>query len=369
MSSNMYDERWMRVALTIGKRLIGNTWPNPSVGCVIVKDGSVVGRGWTGDGGRPHAETIAINQAGSAAKGGTAYVSLEPCDHVGQTQPCTKKIIEAGISRVVIAVVDPDPRVSGNGIKTLKAAGIEVKTGVLKSEARRDHRGFFSRIEKGLPYITLKLAMSFDGKIATKSGQSKWITNSAARRLVHLMRSQHDAILVGRGTVCADDPNLAPRDVGAIRPSVRIVMDSRLNSPINSQIAQSATQREPVWICHGSDASENKIREWNNLNAKTILCKTINGKIKLRDALSKLADRGLTLILCEGGSQLAGSLIHNDLVDEVVGFSSGVMLGKDGLSPIDQQGVDDINEAPRFTLQSSKDLGGNVMHNWVRTEF
>ncbi len=350
----------------LGRRRLGHAWPNPSVGCVLVKGGRLIGRGFTGQGGRPHAEASALRSAGHDAKGGTAYVTLEPCAHFGRTPPCAEMLAEAGIARAVIAVGDPDPRVSGKGIRILESAGIEVKTGVMEAEARWSHRGFFSRIEKNLPSVTLKLAMSFDGKIATAEGDSKWITGPAARRRVHLMRARHDAVMVGRGTACADDPHLAPREIGAGVPPVRIIIDSGLSTPCDSQLGRIA-RKEPVWLCHVADAPQTAIDRWRNQKAETILCRSIGGMVDLRDALGLLAGRGLTRVFCEGGSALASSLIHAGLVDEIVGFSAGFSLGAEGLSSIGPLGLKKVADARRFQLMSADRIGDDVMHRWIRT--
>ena len=211
------DRRYMALALSLGARGLGQVWPNPAVGCVIVKDGRIVGRGRTAPGGRPHAEPQALAQAGAAARGATVYVTLEPCAHFGKTPPCARALIEAGVSRVVSALEDPDPRVDGGGHEMLRAAGIAVETGVMADEARAAQIGFLTRITQGRPMVTLKLASSFDGRIATAAGESQWITGPGARRMVHAMRMSHDAVLVGGGTARADDPMLTVRGMGATR--------------------------------------------------------------------------------------------------------------------------------------------------------
>jgi diaminohydroxyphosphoribosylaminopyrimidine deaminase/5-amino-6-(5-phosphoribosylamino)uracil reductase len=208
------DERWMGLALALGRRGMGRVWPNPAVGCVIVRDGRVLGRGWTTDGGRPHAETQALAQAGDA-RGAVAYVTLEPCAHYGRTPPCAGALVAAGVARVVVATGDPDPRVAGRGLAILREAGIAVATGVREGEARRDHAGFLLRVTQARPFVTLKLAASLDGRIATASAESRWITGPAARTTVHAMRARHDAVMVGGGTARADDPLLTVRGMGA----------------------------------------------------------------------------------------------------------------------------------------------------------
>ena len=235
------DRRFMAGALALARRGLGNVWPNPSVGCVLVKDGRVVGRGWTQPGGRPHAETEALGRAGDAARGATAYVTLEPCCHQGQTGPCTDALIAAGVTRAVVAIADPDSRVAGQGLARMREAGIAVETGLLADAAHDLNRGYLSRVETGRPIVTLKLAVSLDGRIAAHTGDSQWITAEDARAAAHGLRASHDAVAVGIGTVLADDPHLTCRLPGMpIRPPVRIVFDSRLQLPLTSQLVATA---------------------------------------------------------------------------------------------------------------------------------
>ena len=232
----------MTHALALAARGLGQVWPNPAVGCVIVKDGQIVGRGWTQAGGRPHAETMALAQAGALARDVTAHVTLEPCAHHGKTPPCAEALIAAGVTRVVSALTDPDPRVSGKGHAMLRGAGIDVTEGVMTAEARTANAGFLKRVTQGLPFVTLKLATTIDGRIATASGESRWITGAEARRHVHLMRMTHDAVMVGSGTACADDPDLTVRDMGATRQPLRILLDRTLRYRPDSRLGQTARQ-------------------------------------------------------------------------------------------------------------------------------
>src|SRR5919202_3451652 len=244
----MNDRDHMLAALGLARRGLGNTWPNPTVGCVIVNDGRVVGRGWTQPGGRPHAETEALARAGDAARGATAYVTLEPCSHWGRTPPCCDALVRAGIRRVVVATGDPDPRVDGRGLARLRAAGVIVELGLLGQEARRLNAGFARRITRGLPLVTLKLATTLDGRIATSGGESQWITGPEARREAHAIRARHDAILVGSGTVLADDPELTARIPGMARVKLaRVVADSRLRTPLASRLIRTAREVQ-TWI-------------------------------------------------------------------------------------------------------------------------
>ena len=245
----MEDAAHMRAALAVAARGLGNTWPNPAVGCVLVREGVVVARGWTQPGGRPHAEVEALARAGDAARGSTAYVTLEPCSHWGRTPPCCDALIRAGVARVVCAMRDPDARVDGRGFARLRDAGIEVLEGMLEPQARRLQAGFIRRVTQGLPMVTLKLAATLDGRIATATGESRWITGAAARREVHAARARHDVVLVGSGTVLADDPALTVRSLGVASPP-RVVFDSRLRTPWDSRLVRTARET-PTWLVTG----------------------------------------------------------------------------------------------------------------------
>lgn len=359
------DNRHMGHALSLGRRGMGTTWPNPAVGCVIVADGRVVGRGWTQPGGRPHAETQALAQAGQAARGATAYVTLEPCAHHGQTPPCADALIFAGVSRVVAPLADSDPRVSGQGFARLRAAGIAVTTGVLAAKAQRDHAGFFKRVEQGRPYVTLKLALSLDGRIATASGESRWITGPEARRVVHGLRACHDAVMVGGGTARADDPSLTVRGFGAVQQPVRVVVSRLLDIPLLGQLARSA-QSVPVWLCHGPDVSTDLKSAWQGLGAKLFSCDLSAGRVDAAGVLDALGGAGLTRVFCEGGGQLAASLLVADLVDELHVFSAGVLLGAEGHPGLGALGVELLADAPRLTLAQVNRVGGDIHHVWVK---
>ncbi|MGH1354423.1 MAG: bifunctional diaminohydroxyphosphoribosylaminopyrimidine deaminase/5-amino-6-(5-phosphoribosylamino)uracil reductase RibD [Thalassovita sp.] len=359
------DQRYMRLALSLGRRGLGNTWPNPAVGCVIVRDGRIVGRGWTAPGGRPHAEPQALAQAGDLARGATAYVTLEPCSHHGQTPPCSQALIEAGVARVVSPLMDNDPRVNGQGFAMLRAAGIEVQTGLLADEAMRDNAGFFQRNEVGRPWLTLKLATSFDGRIATASGESQWITGPEARQMVQLQRSTHDAVMVGGGTARADDPSLNVRSFTPPRQPVRVVISRHLDMPLMSNLARTAKD-VPVWICHGPNADPNLLDAWTGVGATLLECRLQGGQIDPASALEQLGAQGLTRVFCEGGGMLAASLLMADLVDEMVGFTAGVALGAEGRPSLGALGLDRLSQAPRFRLIETRQVGADVLHRWQR---
>ncbi len=360
------DTRFMALALSLGQRGMGAVWPNPAVGCVIVHGGRIVGRGWTQPSGRPHAETVALAQAGALAKGGTAYVTLEPCAHTGKTPPCAQALIDANVARVVIACTDSDPRVSGQGVAMLRAAGIAVEVGLLEREARASHIGFFSKVDLDRPMVTLKLASSFDGRIATASGESQWITGAPARRLVHLMRARHDAVMVGGGTARKDDPSLTVRDLGIARQPARVVVSKHLDLPLNSTLAQTAAEI-PLILCHGPTADPQLVKTWQQLGATMIPCAIHAGQLDPADLLQNLGRHGLTRIFCEGGGGLAASLLKAGLVDQLVGFTAGLAIGSDGIPAIGPLGLSRLGNAPRFNLQSTRVIGPDILHVWERT--
>jgi diaminohydroxyphosphoribosylaminopyrimidine deaminase/5-amino-6-(5-phosphoribosylamino)uracil reductase len=354
------DRRFMAIALRLGLRGMGQVWPNPAVGCVIVRDGVIVGRGATQRGGRPHAERVALYQASDAARSATAYVTLEPCAHTGKTPPCADALIEAGVARVVVATGDPDPRVAGQGLARLRDAGIKVELGLMQHQAERHHAGFLLRVTQGRPFVTLKLASSLDGRIATASGESRWITGPEARRAVHALRARHDAVLIGAGTARSDDPMLDVRDLGEVRQPVRVVVSRDLHLPINGRLVQTARQ-QPVWLCHGPDA---ETRDWIKTGALTVECEVKHHRIDTLSMLRALADRGITRVLCEGGGHLAASLLQARLVDELVVMQAGVAIGADGLPSLAGLGVQVLDEAPRFVLTDVSAIGGDVLQHW-----
>lgn len=349
----------MGMALSLGRRGLGRVWPNPNVGCVIVKDGRVIGRGWTADGGRPHAETRALD--GIDAHGATVYVTLEPCAHTGKTPPCVDALSAAKVARVVIATTDPDPRVSGKGIARLRSGNIEVDTGVRRAEAEADLAGYLLRMTQNRPFVTLKLASSFDGRIATATGESQWITGPQARRVVHGLRARHDAVLVGAGTVRADDPQLTVRDLGHTRQPVRVVASGRLN--FQGAALRDSLEHAPLWLCHGLDAPQGT---WADTDAKLVSCAMQGRHLDPVDMMQKLAENGLTRVFCEGGGSLAASLLSAGCVDEIVGFTAGLSLGAEGMPSIGAMGLERLANAPRFVLAHSTQVGPDLMHRWVR---
>ncbi len=361
------DERWMRLALGLAARGLGNTWPNPAVGCVLVKDGLVIGRGWTQVGGRPHAETMALAQAGKAAKGATAYVTLEPCSHHGRTPPCADALIEAGIARCVVALEDPDPRVSGEGFTKLRDAGIQVDIGILSEEAADLNAGFLLQQTQGRPLVSLKLAVSLDGRIATQSRDSKWITNPISRQRAHLLRAQHDAVMVGSNTALQDDPELTCRLPGLPkRPGIRIALDGRLRLPLTAKLVATAG-KQPTWMICREDADASRQEAFAACGVEVIpVPADESGLPDIRRALEALAERGITRLLVEGGGQLAASLIRNDLVDRLLWFRAPAVIGGDGLAAIAAFGIETVAAAPRWRRLRTDILADDLLETFAR---
>ena len=352
MKDGKEDIGHMRAALALGARGLGTTWPNPSVGCVIVRDGLVAGRGRTARGGRPHAETQALEQAGNAARGATAYVTLEPCANWGQTPPCSGALIDAGIARVVVATLDPDPRVDGRGVAWLREAGVSVEVGLLGEEARAQHLGLYRRILDHRPMVSLKLAQSLDGRIAASTGHSQWITSAAARVEAHRLRATHDAILVGSGTAMADDPALTCRIPGLEdRSPVRIVLDRRLRLTPESLLARTAND-VPVWVytAIGNDGRAQPLRDAG--------VEVIDLPDPSVDAvLTHLASRSITRLLVEGGSTVASAFLSADRVDRLHMATAPMVIGGDGLPAIAGFGLERVDEAMRWRRVESRAIG------------
>jgi diaminohydroxyphosphoribosylaminopyrimidine deaminase / 5-amino-6-(5-phosphoribosylamino)uracil reductase len=329
------DRRFMALALALGRRGLGRTWPNPAVGAVIVKDGIIVGRGWTQPGGRPHAEVEALARAGDAARDATLYVTLEPCSHYGKTPPCADAIVAAGISRVVSALEDPNPEVCGQGHARLRAAGIAVEVGLGAEEARRDQAGHIRRMRDGRPHVILKLAISADGKAGAAGRKPVAITGEAARERVHLMRAQSDAIMIGIGTALADDPMLTSRLPGMARNSpVRIVIDSMLRLPLYSKLAASARE-VPVWVVAENGAPQSAAKALQSQGVEVLQAAGNDGRVDLAGVLKLIASRGITRLMLEGGPTLAAAFVDADLVDAAHLFRSPAIVGADGVDALD----------------------------------
>jgi diaminohydroxyphosphoribosylaminopyrimidine deaminase / 5-amino-6-(5-phosphoribosylamino)uracil reductase len=352
------DLAMMRAALALARRGLGSTWPNPSVGCVIVRDRHVIGRGWTGRGGRPHGETEALRRAGAAARGATAYVTLEPCCHWGKTPPCADALIAAGTRRVVVALDDPDPRVAGSGIEALRKAGIAIEVGLCAAEAAELNAGFLQRVRLGRPLVTLKLATSLDGRIATAAGESRWITGPAARERAHLLRARHDAILVGTETALADDPELTCRLPGlADRSPVRVVLDRHLRTAPTARLIVSARQ-VPTWIVTLVASDPARQEQLRNAGVDIITAEPdAAGMVDLVALLGNLGRRGLTRLLVEGGGRLAAALLRAGLVDRLVWFHAPVLLGGDGVPAVAPLGLDTLDVMPHFERLTAEIVG------------
>jgi len=358
------DLTHMRSAITLARRGLGAVAPNPAVGCVIVdRMGQVAGRGWTARGGRPHAEAIAIERAGDQCNGATAYVSLEPCDHQGQTPPCSAALIDAGIARVVVACTDPDPRVAGKGVKRLQDAGVEVASGLCEEQARELNAGFFLTVEEGRPMFTLKAATSLDGRIATANGSSQWITGARTRTAGHMLRANHDAIMVGIGTALADDPGLDCRLPGMSDWSpVPVLADSTLRVPEAARMLD----RSPIILTLG-DSDPDKRKRLTDRGATVIVVDAdASGRPKARSMARALAARGLTRVLIEGGGVLAGAFMADRLIDRLEWFLGPKIIGGDGLSAIAGLGIDRMDDVPTYSLAGVREIDGDVYQSYRR---
>jgi diaminohydroxyphosphoribosylaminopyrimidine deaminase/5-amino-6-(5-phosphoribosylamino)uracil reductase len=318
----------MREALDLARPRLGLTTPNPAVGCVIVRNNKVVGQGATGSGGRPHGETVALAAAGARARGATAYVSLEPCAHTGQTPPCARALVEAGVARIVVGCGDPFPQVDGRGIAILRAAGIQVTEGVLEDECRRLNEGFFMRVTRGRPFVTLKLAATLDGRIAAAGGDSRWISSPESRELVHRWRRECDAVMVGAATVIADNPRLTCRIAGG-RDPVRVIIDGRLRSPADAKVFRQRSPAPAMLITTLANRARAERLYTNRRGAavEVIGAKADGGKIDLAALMQEFGRRGWSKILLEGGANLAGAALAAAIVDRVAFFVAARILG------------------------------------------
>lgn len=365
-----FDRRMMAAALRLGRRNLGRTYPNPAVGAVIVRttggEPVVVGRGWTAEGGRPHAETEALKQAGRKAKGATVYVTLEPCAHEGQTPPCADALIAAGVGRVVMTMDDPDPRVAGQGRARLEAAGIPVTTGVLADDAAHAHAGHISRVVKGRPHVTLKLAVSADGMIGRREGERMMITGRPAFEAVQAMRTQTDAVMIGIGTALVDDPRLTIRLPGLEkRTPARIVLDANARLPIGSHLAGSA-RTYPLYVVTGPEAPPARKEALREAGAQIIEMPKPFGGEALKSVLTELAQRGFTRILAEGGANVASSLVSGDLVDEIYLFRAPVVVGPGGVRALAGYALSAIERSPRYRQIDAAIVGEDQMRRYLR---
>ncbi|MHC8509515.1 MAG: bifunctional diaminohydroxyphosphoribosylaminopyrimidine deaminase/5-amino-6-(5-phosphoribosylamino)uracil reductase RibD [Rhodospirillales bacterium] len=359
------DARWMAAAQRLALRGLGRVWPNPAVGCVIAGPGGfALGRGWTQPGGRPHAETQALKQAGPAAAGGTAYITLEPCAHHGETPPCAEALINAGVRRAVIACLDPDPRVNGRGVEMLAAAGVTVSVGVGREDAVRANAGFFLRVRQNRPLVALKTAMTLDGRIAARGGKSRWITGPAARARGHYLRATHDAVLIGAGTALADNPSLTCRLPGmAARSPVRVVLDSRGRTPKGAPNLFGA-EGPATWLFTAEGAAlESSLGLSPPHKVFTVpAAEGEGGGLDVRAVLARLAEEGVTRVLIEGGGGIAGSFMAAGLIDVIHVFRAPSVVGAEGVPAVSGLSAENPSEAPRFERTHLEPLAGDDIY-------
>lgn len=356
------DEQWMNMALQLAGKGLGRTSPNPVVGAVIVNHGQIVGTGFHQKAGGPHAEIHALREAGAKAQGATLYVTLEPCCHYGKTPPCTEAIIEAGIDRVVVATLDPNPLVAGKGIQQLRAAGIQVTVGVLEEEARRQNEVFLRYITANKPFCALKMAVTLDGKIATVRGDTRWITGSPARTFTHRLRGRYDAILVGINTVINDDPLLTCRlEDGQGKDPIRIILDSKLRIPPMARVLNQASEAPTIIITTGHhDPDKRKLLE--SWGAEVIPVDDHYGKVNLNSLMEVLAERHITGILVEGGAQVAAALLEAELVDKLYWFIAPKIVGGQAApSAVAGKGRSLLKDAWQFKIHETMKLGDDLL--------
>ncbi len=357
---NINYEKYMRIAIALAKKAEGRTSPNPIVGAVIVKNGRIVGRGYHRRAGLPHAEIEALSEAGPNARGAVMFVTLEPCDHFGRTPPCTDAVIKSGIKKVVMGMKDPNPLNNGAGAKRLKARGIKTVTGVLEEDVRRMNRPFIKYVTKKMPYVIVKLAETLDGKIATRAGDSRWISSPRSRLLVRNMRSMADAVMVGANTVINDDPSLLTKIPGARQPA-RIIVDSRLRSPVRSKVF-GGSGVSPVLVAVTARASAKKAGILKERGVEIVKTASLGGRVDLKDLLRKLAARGIINILVEGGGELAWSLADKKLADKFVFFIAPMIVGgRKAVPSVGGSGVVRLSDAITFRSVRVRMSGPDIM--------
>jgi diaminohydroxyphosphoribosylaminopyrimidine deaminase / 5-amino-6-(5-phosphoribosylamino)uracil reductase len=340
-----FHEKIMRRALALARKGLGRTGPNPAVGCVIVRDGTVVGEGWHRKAGTPHAEVHALAEAGELARGADVYVTLEPCSHTGRTPPCAEALIKAGVGRVYAGMIDPNPRVSGMGMERLRGAGIAIVSGILEDECRRVNEPFIKHVTTGLPFVVLKSALTMDGKSATAAGDSRWITNDKSRRYVHRLRSQSDAIMIGVGTAIADDPELTCRIPGG-RDPLRVVVDSMLRISPDARLFHLRSRARTVIATISEDKA--KIAGIRERDADLLICREKDGRVDLQDLMARLGSMNVQSVLLEGGSTLAGEALRLGLIDKVLLFYAPKLVGGDGPGLFTGFGIERMDDAIRL---------------------
>ncbi|KAF0218935.1 MAG: diaminohydroxyphosphoribosylaminopyrimidine [Geobacteraceae bacterium] len=351
-------EKMMRRAVALARRGIGRTAPNPAVGCVIVRNEAVVGEGWHKKAGTPHAEVHALRQAGEMAGNADVYVTLEPCAHTGRTPPCAEALIEAGVARVFIGMIDPNPKVKGRGVEMLRAAGIEAVSGILEAECRLLNEPFIKHVTTGLPFVILKSAMTLDGKTATETGDSKWITSDKSRRYVHNLRAMADAVMVGVGTVMADDPQLNSRVAGG-RDPLRVVVDSSLKIPMNAQVLHLSSPARTVVATISDD--DDKAARVRATGAEVIRCRERAGRVDLWDLFGRLGRMGVQSVLLEGGRTLAGEALRLGLIDKFLLFYAPKLVGGEGIGLFAGSGVERMADAVRLAHIDIRRFGDDIL--------
>jgi diaminohydroxyphosphoribosylaminopyrimidine deaminase / 5-amino-6-(5-phosphoribosylamino)uracil reductase len=349
------DHEFMARALRLAERGLNTATPNPRVGCVLVRDGAVVGEGWHEKAGEPHAEANALRQAGEAARGATAYVNLEPCSHFGRTPPCADALVAAGVARVVAAMEDPNPRVAGEGMAKLKAAGIDIAVGLMSVQAMELNIGFVSRMTRGRPWLRLKVAASLDGKTALNNGKSQWITGPEARRDAHAWRARSCAILTGIGTVRDDDPSLTVRDVPCTRQPLRVVVDSRLDIPPSAKVLKGGAL---IITAAGDPAKAGELRQ---RGVDVVALPNGAAKVDLAGALDELARRGINEVLVESGARLNGALLAAGLVDELLIYQAPMLIGDKARGMFDLPELVDLSGARRLNIVERKQVGADTL--------
>ncbi|HPX61415.1 MAG TPA: bifunctional diaminohydroxyphosphoribosylaminopyrimidine deaminase/5-amino-6-(5-phosphoribosylamino)uracil reductase RibD [Deltaproteobacteria bacterium] len=355
MTNNL---KYMKRALKLAAKGLGKTSPNPAVGCVIVRDGLVTGEGWHMKAGAPHAEINALEKAGDTARGADVYVTLEPCCHTGKTPPCTEALINAGVRRVFAGMRDPNPKVSGKGLAALEAAGIQVVCGLMEDECHELNRPFIKHITSGFPYVTYKFAMTLDGNIATVTGQSRWISCEESRKRVHKMRAQTDAVMVGVDTILADNPELTVRHVRGRNP-LRIIVDSRLRTPESVKVLSGPLAVKTIIAT--TESNPRVHLRYTQQGATVLVCKEDNGRVSMQDMLYKLGQMGIQSILLEGGSHLAGELLQQSLVDDLVFFVAPKIIGSNGFAPFTLMGITSMEQALKLVFTDVSRSGDDLL--------
>ncbi|MEH7355676.1 bifunctional diaminohydroxyphosphoribosylaminopyrimidine deaminase/5-amino-6-(5-phosphoribosylamino)uracil reductase RibD [Neobacillus drentensis] len=353
----MNDSFYMNLALNLARGTLGQTSPNPVVGAVVVKDGQIIGMGAHLRAGEPHAEVHAIQMAGDQVKGSTLYVTLEPCSHYGKTPPCSDLIIKSGVKKVFVAATDPNPLVAGTGIERMTKAGIEVKVGILQEEAHDLNKIFFYNIQTGLPYVTLKSAASLDGKTATVTGESKWITGEESRADVHHLRHQHDGIMVGVNTVLKDNPSLTTRLAEGGKNPIRIILDTHLRTPLDVQVI--IDQQAPTWIVTGAEVDQKRVSQFSELGIEVI--KMESQKVSIKEMLVVLGKKGITSIFVEGGAEVHGSFLKEHAFQQIITYIAPKLIGgKNAPTSFGGQGIEHIAEAVSLNIKQVDRIGSDI---------